>query len=139
MAFGESPQGDATPAKSAYGSAEGGFIDFSILDIRSTEIAHSIRDEIIAGLQPCDGKEKNMPSTLLYDEIGLKLFEALTFSDEVLAKYGARYQSRPRKFVLTICMQYYLTNVELDILQTWATEITKLIKPNSMIVELGSG
>ncbi len=36
-------------------------------------------------------------------------------------------------------MQYYLTNAELDILQTWATEIAKLIKPNSMIVELGSG
>lgn len=41
--------------------------------------------------------------------------------------------------MLTQHMQYYLTKVELDILQTWATEITKLIKPNSMIVELGSG
>ena len=36
-------------------------------------------------------------------------------------------------------MQYYPTNVELDILQTWATEMAKLIKPDSMIIELGSG
>ena len=88
MAFHKSPQGDAAPVKSAYRSAEGGFVDIPILDVRSEEIAHSIRDEMLAGLQPSNGKEKNMPSTLLYDEIGLKLFEALTFSDEVLAKYG---------------------------------------------------
>ena len=41
--------------------------------------------------------------------------------------------------MLTRPMQYYLTNAELEILQTWATEIAKLIKPNSMIFELGSG
>lgn len=41
--------------------------------------------------------------------------------------------------MLTLRMQYYLTNVELDILQTWATEMAKFIKPDSMVVELGSG
>ncbi len=41
--------------------------------------------------------------------------------------------------MLTPRMQYYPTNVELDILQTWANEMAKLIKPESMIVELGSG
>ena len=41
--------------------------------------------------------------------------------------------------MLTLLMQYYLTNVELEILQTWATEMAELIKPDSMIVELGSG
>ena len=86
MLFSKSPHGDAASANSANILAEGGSIDFLILDIRSSEVAHSIRDEIIAGLQPCDGKEKSMPLTLLYDEIGLQLFEAITFSNEVLAE-----------------------------------------------------
>lgn len=35
--------------------------------------------------------------------------------------------------------QYYLTNAVIEILNNWASEIVKHIKPNSMIVELGSG
>ena len=84
MSFLKSPQEDAAPARSANRSAEGGFIGFSIIDVRQTEIEHSIRDEMLASLQPCDGKEKKMPMFLLYDEVGLKLFEAITFLDEVL-------------------------------------------------------
>ena len=86
MSILESLQGDAAPARSANRSAEGGFIGFSIVDVRQTEIEHSIRDEMLASLQPCDGKEKNMPLFLLYDEMGLKLFETITFLDEVLVK-----------------------------------------------------
>ena len=36
-------------------------------------------------------------------------------------------------------MQYYPTNAEIEILQTWAMDMVQLIKPGSMIVELGSG
>ena len=47
--------------------------------------------------------------------------------------------SMSQHLLLTAGMQYYLTNVELDILQTWATDIAQHIKPHSIIVELGSG
>ena len=60
--------------------------NFAIIDVRRTEIAHLIRDEMLASLQPCGGKVKEMPSIFLFDEIGLKLFEAITFLDEVLVK-----------------------------------------------------
>jgi len=41
-------------------------------------------DEIIQGLQADEGKEKTLPTMLLYDEKGLQLFEAITFLDEVI-------------------------------------------------------
>ena len=87
MSFLKSPQADAAPASSAIRLAKGGPAGFAIIDIRRREIAHSIRDEMMASLQPSDGKEKRMPFLLLYDEIGLKLFEAVTFLDEVLFRY----------------------------------------------------
>lgn len=139
MSFLKSPQADAAPARPAIRSAESGLDKFAIIDVRRRKIAHSIRDEMLASLQPCDGKGKKMPSLLLYDEIGLKLFEAITFLDEVLVKHRRGFVSVCNIFMLTRPMQYYLTDVELEILQTWATEIAKLIKPNSMIFELGSG
>ena len=83
MSFLESPQTGAAPATSAITSAEGKLDNFSIMDIRRKETANSIRDEMLAGLQPCDGKRKTMSSLLLWDEIGLKLFEEVTFLDEV--------------------------------------------------------
>jgi uncharacterized SAM-dependent methyltransferase len=35
--------------------------------------------------------------------------------------------------------QYYLTNAEIEVLQTWAVDMARQIKPGSMVVELGSG
>ena len=67
--------------------AEGGRENFAIIDVRRKEIALSIRDELLAGLRSSDGRGMKMPSLLLYDEVGLKLFEAITFLDEVLVKY----------------------------------------------------
>jgi len=36
-------------------------------------------------------------------------------------------------------VQYYLTNVEIEVLETSAIDIVRQIQPNSMLVELGSG
>ena len=84
MSFMALSRADTAPARSAIGSAEGVYDKFAIVDIRRREIALSIRDEMLASLQPCDGKAKKMPTLLLYDEMGLKLFEAITFLDEVV-------------------------------------------------------
>ena len=79
-----SSRADTAPARSAITSADGVHDDFIIIDIRRRELAHSMRDEMLASLQPCDGTAKKMPNLLLYDEIGLKLFEEITFLDEVV-------------------------------------------------------
>jgi len=88
----------------------------SIVDIRRGEIAFSILDEMKRMLRPSAGKEKKMPTMLLYDEAGLKLFEEITFLDE-----------------------YYLTNAEIEVLHRYADHIAERIETGSQLIELGSG
>ncbi|KAH0556705.1 hypothetical protein GP486_005508 [Trichoglossum hirsutum] len=94
--------------------------DFSgrvrIVDIRRNVIDHSILDDMLAKLQPADGMEKRMPTLLLYDSAGLKLFEDITYLDE-----------------------YYLTNAEIEVLEAYAEQIAQRIQPGSMLIEMGSG
>jgi hypothetical protein len=90
--------------------------DGGIIDIRRGAIEHSVLEDMMSKLQPGTGKEKQMPTLLLYDELGLKLFEDITYLDE-----------------------YYLTNAEIDVLQRNAADIASRLRPDSMIVELGSG
>ncbi|KAL8916792.1 MAG: hypothetical protein Q9172_006115 [Xanthocarpia lactea] len=85
-------------------------------DIRRDQFGISLLDELHTGLRPQDGGEKSMPTLLLYDEQGLKLFEEITYLDE-----------------------YYLTNAEIELLQRHATEIATLIPKDCDILELGSG
>jgi uncharacterized SAM-dependent methyltransferase len=88
----------------------------SILDIRREEIESSILSEMKDMLRSAAGKEKRMPTMLLYDEQGLKLFEEITYLDE-----------------------YYLTNAEIEVLRHYAHHIAERIKEGSQIIELGSG
>ena len=90
--------------------------DERIIDIRRGAIEHSVLEDMMSRLQPGEGKAKQMPTLLLYDELGLKLFEDITYLDE-----------------------YYLTNAEIDILQRHAADIASRLQPDSMIIELGSG
>lgn len=60
--------------------------------------------------------QKSIDSVLLYDELGLQLFDEITRSDE-----------------------YYLTNAERAILKHHADEIANRVKDGANIVELGSG
>jgi len=87
-----------------------------ILDIRVGETALDILQDIKKGLRPINGGEKTLPTLLLYDEAGLRLFEQITYLEE-----------------------YYLTNAEIEVLETYADRIAQHIQPGSIVAELGSG
>ncbi|KAI1746626.1 histidine-specific methyltransferase [Xylaria castorea] len=87
-----------------------------IIDIRSDTHGIDMKDNLLLKLRPGKGEEKQIPTILLYDEAGLKLFEEITYLDE-----------------------YYLTNAEIELLETRAAEMVRKLTPGSIIVELGSG
>lgn len=89
-----------------------------IIDIRSDAGLTPLTDQIHAGLRPEGGGEKRLPTLLLYNEEGLKLFEKITYLDE-----------------------YYLTGQEIEVLEQYADRIADRIalQPESMVIELGSG
>jgi uncharacterized SAM-dependent methyltransferase len=87
-----------------------------IIDIRVGETDFDILQDIKAGLRPENGNEKTLPTLLLYDEAGLRLFEKITYLDE-----------------------YYLTNAEIEVLEAYADRVAEKIQPGSVVVELGSG
>lgn len=87
-----------------------------IVDIRRPQETMDLIRELQAGLNAPKGTEKRIPTLLLYDEPGLRLFEEITYLDE-----------------------YYLTNNEIELLTGHAKEIARRVPDNSIIVELGSG
>lgn len=87
-----------------------------IVDIRQNEFNESMLDEIYEGLQLGTGKERTLPTMILYDERGLKLFEDITYLED-----------------------YYPTNSEIEVLSTYAADIADKIPSEARIVELGSG
>jgi len=93
----------------------------SIIDIRDGTALTPLTEQIRSGLTPegpeGDG-EKRLPTLLLYNEAGLKLFEKITYLDE-----------------------YYLTRQEIEVLEQNADRIAERIalQPDSMLIELGSG
>ncbi|KAF2129679.1 hypothetical protein P153DRAFT_367046 [Dothidotthia symphoricarpi CBS 119687] len=87
-----------------------------IIDIRVGSSDFDILEHIKKGLRPEDDAEKKLPTLLLYDEAGLRIFEEITFLDE-----------------------YYLTNDEIEVLETYADQIAQRIQSGSVLVELGSG
>lgn len=102
------------PSQAKKGQIEPGHSN--IIDIRSETFESSILEDIKRGLRAPDGREKTLPTLLLYDTQGLKLFEQITYLEE-----------------------YYLTNAEIDVLTNYADEIAKRIQPGGIVVELGSG
>ncbi|PVH94617.1 hypothetical protein DM02DRAFT_692683 [Periconia macrospinosa] len=87
-----------------------------IVDIRVGESEFDMLQDIKSGLRPRNGEEKTLPTMLLYDEAGLRLFEKITYLDE-----------------------YYLTNAEIEVLERYADRMAEKIHPGSVVVELGSG
>ena len=90
--------------------------DVPIIDIRRKELELYLVDDIRRGLQKSKGASLTLPTLLLYDEAGLKLFEDITYLD-----------------------QYYLTNAEIEVLTHYADKIAMKLPAGSLIVELGSG
>ncbi|KAF3003670.1 hypothetical protein E8E13_008496 [Curvularia kusanoi] len=87
-----------------------------IIDIRVGSTDFDMVADIRKGLNPQDGGEKRLPTLLLYDEAGLRLFEKITYLEE-----------------------YYLTNAEISVLESYAEQIASRIQSGSVLVELGSG
>lgn len=87
-----------------------------IIDIRQKELEFSLLDDIRGGLQHGKDSSLTLPTLLLYDEAGLKLFEDITYLNE-----------------------YYLTKAEIEVLTHHADKIAMKIHAGSLIVELGSG
>jgi len=85
-----------------------------ITDIRSSTVI-DLRKSIVSALHQ---DPPSLPTLILYDERGLKLFEKITYLD-----------------------QYYLTNCEISILKTKSEEIVKRLglRDGGIVVELGSG
>ncbi|KAF9889559.1 hypothetical protein FE257_007269 [Aspergillus nanangensis] len=87
-----------------------------IVDIRQNDVQFSLVNEIYAGIDPPTGTRRSMPTMLLYDANGLKLFEDITYADD-----------------------YYLTNAEIDVLHAHAKRIAERIPDHAQLLELGSG
>lgn len=90
--------------------------DIPILDIRQEQHSSSLLDSIHDELHPEENGAKRLPTLLLYDEPGLRLFEDVTYLEE-----------------------YYLTNAEIEVLRIHADSIAKLVQTGSQMIELGSG
>lgn len=88
----------------------------NIIEIRQDREELDLLKDIKSGLRPSNGGRKTLPTLLLYDEAGLKLFEKITYLEE-----------------------YYLTNAEIEALQRYASRIAERVQPNSIVLELGSG
>lgn len=87
-----------------------------IIDIHQKDFDNSLAKDIFDGINWREEGERTMPTLLLYDSEGLRLFEEITYLDE-----------------------YYLTNAEIEVLTTHAKTIVERIPENSQLVELGSG
>ncbi|KAB8251826.1 Aldehyde/histidinol dehydrogenase [Aspergillus flavus] len=87
-----------------------------IVNIFQNDVEFSLVNEIHKGISPPAGVRKSMPTMLLYDANGLKLFEKITYVKE-----------------------YYLTNAEIEVLETNSRRIVERIPDNAQLLELGSG
>lgn len=88
----------------------------NIIDIRSDTAGIELKQEILACLKCEREAEKTLPTLLLYDDQGLKLFERITYLND-----------------------YYLTGEEISVLKKHAESIAHSIPDHAMVVELGSG
>ncbi|KAH7876131.1 DUF323 domain-containing protein [Lentinula edodes] len=93
-----------------------------IVDVQTSENLRAIQLQILDGLQRPAG-QKNLPTMLLYDERGLRLYDDIT----------------------TMAPEYYLFGAEEDILKKHATDIVMAMHnttgciPGETVIELGAG
>lgn len=87
-----------------------------IVNIHRNNIEDTLAKNIYDGLGKLNGEQKSLPTLLLYNTEGLRLFEKITYLEE-----------------------YYLTEAEIEVLTTHAAEIVKQIPEDTHLVELGSG
>ena len=93
-------------------------------DVQHAQADGDVRDQIIAGLSRPQG-QKTMPTLLLYDERGLRIYDEIT----------------------TDASEYYLFPAEEEILKNKADEIVRVMHSgvgdgdlvDEVVVELGAG
>lgn len=85
----------------------------NIIDIRSDTGGFELKKLITDGLRE---EKKTLPTLLLYDNQGLKLFEDITYLEE-----------------------YYLTGQEIAVLERHSESIAERIPQDAILLELGSG
>ncbi|KAK6428528.1 hypothetical protein LTR95_015330 [Oleoguttula sp. CCFEE 5521] len=90
--------------------------DGRIIDIQGDGQTANLKRMIVEGLAVPEGRQKTLPTLLLYDATGLQIFEEITYLEE-----------------------YYLTGQEIEVLERNADEIATNIEQNSVLLELGSG
>jgi len=90
----------------------------NVLDIREDKreksLGEMLKTDLGGGVSGQDAPR--FPSLLLWDQQGLQLFEAITYSSE-----------------------YYLTEAEIEIFEQHGQEMAKKIAPGTVLIELGSG
>ncbi|KAL9622589.1 MAG: hypothetical protein Q9160_003086 [Pyrenula sp. 1 TL-2023] len=96
--------------------AKGNANHVEVIDIHQEKPDQSLLTLTLECLQPRDGGPRRLPTLLLYDELGLRLFEDITYLKE-----------------------YYPTNAEIEVLQTHCDKIVEYIPEGAQLVELGSG
>ncbi|KAK7961629.1 uncharacterized protein PG986_002454 [Apiospora aurea] len=98
-------------------STDEGRYEIDVIDIRDGQQSFNLAPAIRSGLQHRNEHgHRTLPSLLLWDERGLKLFEEITYTPE-----------------------YYLTNTEIALLEAHSREIARQIEPGTILLELGSG
>lgn len=93
------------------------FDDLPAEQFLKTPHCNGVRDDIV--LQIMNGlraPQKKVPTVLLYDHEGSRLFDEITSLDE-----------------------YYVTRTELDILKNKLTDLSSHVGPKVSVIELGSG
>ena len=91
--------------------------DIDIIDIKSDASELNLVELLRTSVKPTvEGTAPSFPHLLAWDEEGLKRFEAVTY-----------------------LYDYYLTRNEMNLLEQYSNEIALKIKPDSMLIELGSG
>jgi uncharacterized SAM-dependent methyltransferase len=91
-------------------------VNVPIVDICRSELKDALTRDIYTGLDVEDGKQRSMPTLLLYDTEGLRLFEEIM---------GLR--------------EYYLTSAEEEVLTIHAAKIVGRLPESVQLLELGSG
>ncbi|KAI6089217.1 hypothetical protein F4821DRAFT_257367 [Hypoxylon rubiginosum] len=88
-----------------------------IIDIRAGGRPLDLKESIRSGLrEPDTNGIRSIPSLLLWNEQGLRYFEQVTYAPE-----------------------YYLTNIEIQLLREHSVHLARNIEPGTIILELGSG
>ncbi|MCJ1245586.1 hypothetical protein MMC30_002790 [Trapelia coarctata] len=87
-----------------------------IMDIRMEQPQVCLSKSIRHSLQGTNDIGPSIPQTLLWNDDGLKLFESITRLEE-----------------------YYLTQDELEIFEQRSEDLALMIKPYSLMIDLGSG